>query len=291
MLAAGSTPPAPVAPAPAVATGPALPPALPLAFERVLEVEDFPILAAHVLDGRPVLPLALILEWLAHAALVQNPGYVFHGCDELRVLQGVTLEGQRPPVLRVGAGKVVRRDGFFIAATELRSRREDGRDVLHARAEVVLASGLPAAPPPREAPLLPSYPHQPIEVYRQGLLFHGAALRGIDQIDGCGEPGISGFIRSAPAPSTWLRQPLRQHWLTDPLVIDGSFQLMILWSLEQRGGLSALPRPPLPPVSPRLPDDRRPRGRRRQAHHRAARPGGHRLPRRRRQTDCADRGV
>jgi hypothetical protein len=213
-----------------------LPPPLPLAFERVLEVADFPILGAHVLDGRPVLPLALTLEWLAHAALVQNPGYLFHGCDDLRVLQGVVLDGSKPLTLRVGAGKAVRRDGFFLAA-ELRSRRE-GREVLHARAEVVLASALPAAPPPREAPLLPAYPHSPIEVYRQGLLFHGPALQGVEQIDGCGEPGVSGVVRSAPAPSNWLRQPLRQHWLTDPLVIDGGFQLMVLWSLEQRGAAS-----------------------------------------------------
>ena len=80
------------------------------------------------------------------------------------------------PVLKVGAGKAVRRDGFFIAPAELRSRREDGRDVLHARTEVVLASALPAAPAAREAPLLPAYPHRPNEVYRDGLLFHGPAL-------------------------------------------------------------------------------------------------------------------
>jgi hypothetical protein len=102
----------------------------------------------------------------------------------------------------------------------------------------VLASTLPAAPSPREVPLLPSYPYTAEEVYRRGLLFHGPALQGIEQIDGCGEPGISGTIRSAPVPAEWLRLPLRHHWLSDPLVIDGSFQLMILWSIEQRGAAS-----------------------------------------------------
>jgi NAD(P)-dependent dehydrogenase (short-subunit alcohol dehydrogenase family) len=235
VLAAGSeTPTPPVADAPGSPT----PAALPLAFERVLEVDDFPVLEAHVLDGRPVLPLALILEWLAHAALVQNPGYAFHGCDDLRVLQGVTLEGQSAPVVRVGAGKAVRREGFFIVPTELRSRREDGRDVLHARAEVILASSLPAAAEPAQAPLLPGYTVAPEELYQRGQLFHGPAMRCIEQIDGCGEAGIAGLVRAAPAPSAWQRQPLRQNWLSDPLVIDGSFQLMIVWSLEQRGAAS-----------------------------------------------------
>jgi hypothetical protein len=35
-----------------------------------------------------------------------------------------------------------------------------------------------------------------------------------------------------------MRQPLRQRWITDPLVLDGSFQLLILWSLERRGAAS-----------------------------------------------------
>jgi NAD(P)-dependent dehydrogenase (short-subunit alcohol dehydrogenase family) len=231
VLAEGVKPPSP---APAPTTGPHLPSALPVAFERVLDVADFPVLESHVLDDRPVLPLVLMLEWLAHAALVQNPGYSFHGCDDLRVLQGVALEGPAPPVLRVGAGKAVRREGFFVAPAELRSRRPDGREVLHARAEVVLATALPAAPPGREPPPLPAYPTA--EVYRPGILFHGPALRCIERVLGCGSPGVAADLRSAPPPSAWLRQPLRQHWLSDPLVIDGSFQLLILWSLQQRGG-------------------------------------------------------
>jgi acyl transferase domain-containing protein/NAD(P)-dependent dehydrogenase (short-subunit alcohol dehydrogenase family)/acyl carrier protein len=235
VLTAGSATPAPAPPA-ASQAGPNLPPPLPLAFERVLELNDCPVLAAHVLDGRPVLPLALILEWLAHAALVQNPGYVFHGCDDLRVLQGVTLEGDTPPLLRVGAGKAVRRDGFFMTSAELRSQRE-GRDVLHARAEIVLAAALPSCPAAREAPLLPAWPHSAEEAYRRGLLFHGPALRCIEHVHGCGEPGVAGAVRSDAAPADWQRQPLRQRWLSNPLAIDGSFQLMILWSHDQRGAV------------------------------------------------------
>src|SRR5262249_50987672 len=57
---------------------------LPLAFERALDRAGHPVLDAHVLDGRPVLPVVLILEWLAHAAMHRNPGLLFHGCDDLR---------------------------------------------------------------------------------------------------------------------------------------------------------------------------------------------------------------
>ena len=40
------------------------------------------------------------------------------------------------------------------------------------------------------------------------------------------------MVKAAPEPSTWLRQPLRNNWITDPLMIDCAFQLMILWSFE-----------------------------------------------------------
>src|SRR5262249_33997395 len=119
--------------------------ALPVAFERVLDVAEHPVLASHVLDGRPVLPLALTLEWLAHAALHQNPGLAFHGVDGLRVLHGVVLDGP-PPLLRVAAGRAVKRDGLLVVPAELRGPRPDGREIVHARAEVVLAADLPPAP-------------------------------------------------------------------------------------------------------------------------------------------------
>jgi NAD(P)-dependent dehydrogenase (short-subunit alcohol dehydrogenase family) len=218
----------------AAAPTPLLPPALPTAFERVLDVAEYPVLASHVLDGRPVLPAALMLEWLAHAAMVQNPGLAFHGCDDLRVLQGVVLDGPAP-TLRVGAAKATRRDGLFVAAAELRSVRPDGREVLHARAEVVLANALPAAPEPQPLPALDAYPLTPDEVYRQGVLFHGPDLRCLERVEGCGEAGVVGVVRAAPAAAEWMRQPLRKDWLSDPLVIDGAFQLAIVWTHEQRG--------------------------------------------------------
>ena len=56
---------------------------LPVAFERALSLDNHPVLAAHVIDGRAVLPMALTVEWLAHAALHGNPGLAFHGLDNL----------------------------------------------------------------------------------------------------------------------------------------------------------------------------------------------------------------
>ncbi len=213
------------------------PSSLPNAFERILERSAHPVLESHILDGRPVLPTVLILEWLAHGALHQNPGLLFHGCNDLRILHGVILDDDAAPALRVDAGKVVKREGFFVAAVELRSVRADGREILHARAEIVLANQLSAAPAAIHAPNCRPYGRTPEEAY-QHLLFHGPDLHGIEQIEGCGERGILARVRTAPPPAEWIHHPLRQRWLADPLVLDSSFQMMVVWSQENHGAPS-----------------------------------------------------
>ncbi len=201
------------------------------AFERVVERTTHPILESHILDGRPVLPTVLILEWLAHGALHQNPGLQFHGCDELRILHGVILDGDNAPTLRVDAGKANKRDGLYVVPVELRSSRADGREVLHARADIVLANQLPSAPAPLHPLHANPYVRTMAETYRQ-MLFHGPDFQGIERIETCGPQGVVGVVRAAPPPSEWLHQPLRQRWLADPLVLDCSFQMMVVWSQE-----------------------------------------------------------
>jgi hypothetical protein len=211
---------------------------LPLAFERRVDVASHPVLDAHVLDGRPVVPLALMLEWLAHAALHQNPGLQFAGCDELRVFHGITLESGALTV-RAHADKAVKADGEYRVRAELHSTAPDGRDVLHARAQVVLATALPLAPQPLHLSGLSAARVSMEQAYRE-LLFHGPLLQGIESLEGCGEAGIAARVRTAPPPGEWIAHPLRQRWLADPLVLDSAFQLMILWA-QPRHGSRCLP--------------------------------------------------
>jgi NAD(P)-dependent dehydrogenase (short-subunit alcohol dehydrogenase family) len=205
--------------------------ALPIALERRLELSDYPVLESHVLDGRPVVPVALILEWLAHGALHQNPGLQFHGCNDLRIFHGVILD-ETPLLLRIAAGKAIKADGIYLTPVQLTSVRASGKEVLHARAETVLTTALPDAPPPQERSFLASYPDGPESFYGTQL-FHGPDLQGIERVEGCGPQGIAATVQAAPPPAEWFRQPLRQKWMADPLVIDCALQMLILWSWQQ----------------------------------------------------------
>ncbi len=201
-------------------------------FESEVSVRDFPILRSHVIDGRSVLPLVLHLELLAHAALHGNPGLVFHGVNDLRVFNGVVLDGDESARLKVLAGKAEKGQTGFVVGVELLGKRGP-REVVHSRADVLLVPRLPASGRTEPLPNLAEYPYSIADAYGQQL-FHGPDLAGIEKIEGIGPTGIVGLCRTAPPPATWLRQPLRSAWIADPLLIDAAFQMMILWSVSQR---------------------------------------------------------
>jgi len=207
---------------------------LALALESEVSVESCPVLESHVLDGKAVLPAALAIEWLSHGAMHGNPGLRFLGFDDFRVFKGVVLGAEDSRTVQVCAGKAEKRDGAFVVPTELRSIDKRGRPVLHAAAQVRLGSRLEEAGETVAEPDLRPWPSEK-EYYGAGLLFHGPDFQGILTVEGCGEEGIVARIKAAPKPAAWLRRPLRSSWITDPLAVDGAFQMLILWSSENHG--------------------------------------------------------
>ncbi|MBV5338401.1 MAG: KR domain-containing protein, partial [Deltaproteobacteria bacterium] len=217
-------------------------PAKPLeeAFSLVLTVDDYPFIRSHVLGGKAVLPMAMIVEWLAHGAMHGNPGFRFHGFNDLRICKGVTFEQTSSCSLHVLAGRAEKQGSLYYVPVELTSTAGNGRSILHARAEIVLATRLPEGIRSITDPPATPYPHDIGAIYNQERLFHGADLHGIEQVNSCSAEGVSAVVKAAPEPSKWIKQPLRNIWITDPLVLDCAFQLMILWSLE-RFGSGSLP--------------------------------------------------
>jgi acyl transferase domain-containing protein/acyl carrier protein/NAD(P)-dependent dehydrogenase (short-subunit alcohol dehydrogenase family) len=210
------------------------------AFRLNLTVEDYPFIRSHVIDGKAVLPMAMAVEWLAHGALHGNPGFRFHGFNNLRICKGVNFDQGNTCTLRIMAGRAEKHESLFVVPVELSGSTGDGQSVLHVRAEIVLASKLPEGI--RSIVDIPTTPYTPGNntIYGHERLFHGADLKGIEQVGGCSPKGITALAKAAPKPEVWIKQPLRNIWLTDPLVVDCAFQLMILWSFE-RSGSGSLP--------------------------------------------------
>ncbi|MCW9049582.1 MAG: SDR family NAD(P)-dependent oxidoreductase, partial [Deltaproteobacteria bacterium] len=203
------------------------------AFDLDLSVAQFPFLKSHVIDGKAVLPMAFIIEWLAHGALHNNPGLKFQGLNDLRILKGIVLAADQSIELQVMTGKAIKSNDVHVVPVELSSIDAAGKTLVHARGRVVLATKLPELKAAATKLPLASYPHDDQQIYRSGRLFHGEDLQGIREILGCAPGGISALVKPAPQPEKWINQPLRNSWFADPLALDSSFQLMILWSFEQ----------------------------------------------------------
>ncbi len=192
-----------------------------------------------MIDGHAVLPMALILEWLAEGAAVRNPGLVVAGVNDMKLYKGVILNGPPSVAVEIRAGKAVRVEGEFRLMVEMCGKLPDGREAPHARAEVVLAQHHKGGSPQLFHRTTGACTHSRDEIYRS-LLFHGRAMQGIERVDGCTQHGISGWVKTAPLPAEWLERPMRASWLFDPLAIDCAFQLVVLWCRKHLGA-SSLP--------------------------------------------------
>jgi len=226
-------------PAPAVSTNGTVPDELPTVFERTIRTDTHEFMASHVLDGRAVLPAAMTLEWLAHGALHGNPGLRFVGVDDFRVFKGVLVQAEESFQVRVCADTARQRDEEFVVTAELCSGGSNGRRVLHARAEIVLAARQPDAVAPHEPESLPAL-DQSIESIYSNTLFHGPAMRGLMDVESCGDSGLVARCRVAPPPRDWMQEPVRNRWIADPLVLDSGLQAMIVWT-SNRVGEASLP--------------------------------------------------
>ncbi len=203
------------------------------AFDLEVSIEQYPFLKSHVIDGKAVLPMAVMIEWMAHGAIHNNPGLRFHGFNDLRVLKGVTLEQGQSHTLQVMTGKSFKSGGVHVVPVELSGVSAYGKQFVHCRARIVLAAKLPEGKVAMERVELQAYSRPIEEVYQPDRLFHGPDFHGIREVIGCSADGIASMVRPAPLPTDWIKQPLRNSWLSDPLALDSSFQLMILWSFER----------------------------------------------------------
>ncbi|MEE4604749.1 MAG: SDR family oxidoreductase [Desulfobacteraceae bacterium] len=211
---------------------------LTLCFERDVDISQYPVLNAHIIDDKPVVPLALMMEWFAHGALHPNPGLIMHGLDDIQVLKGIRLEHEKHQI-RLFADKLRKNDGHYEVAVELRGGNDIGQDVIHSRAKAILGDHLVSPPLYQFSKLMiaGTYNKNIQDIYDE-ILFHGFELRGIRKIVSCSTRGMVARLSAAPGPRQWMSSPLRDRWIADPLVLDSAFQMAIVWCYEEKRTVS-----------------------------------------------------
>jgi hypothetical protein len=202
-----------------------------------LDLERCPVLRDHVLGGKPVVPLALMAEWLGHGVMRQGRFERLFGLDDLRVLSGIRLD-QPTKVIRLLAGTPTELGNAVQVPVEIRDEYQGGSAKVHARAIGLLTAQRPA--PPRLDPHLEVDADGDAEVDADAavdmeriyteVLFHGERLHCLEAITHLSANGAMAQLAAAPQPGAWLEEPPDETWLMDPLILDGAFQLAIVWT-------------------------------------------------------------
>ena len=197
----------------------------PSQWEEQLQLEiscvSDPSLRDHVLQGRAVIPAAMLLEWCAQVASHRNPGLGFVGVDNFRVLKGIVIGARDIAHLSFHCAPPQQKDGLLCVPVEIRSGGDEHR--IHVRTEVLLGDqqGGTAS--------LKAFDANPTHDFSNPL-FHGESFRCLIKVLGLTTDGITFTATGTPPPGNGFRSPLLPFWLVDPLRIDAVFQALIVWS-------------------------------------------------------------
>ncbi|MFE2949054.1 SDR family NAD(P)-dependent oxidoreductase [Embleya sp. NPDC059267] len=190
----------------------------------VVGADTHPYLVDHTIAGRPVVPVALVLEWFARAARTALPDHGSVLVRDLRVLRTIALDrfGTEETRLRVH----VRPDGGHAdAPLRLELKSLDG--ALHYAALAGPGEGAVPTAPTAEPADESFEVHPGSAVYDGAMLFHGPRFHAIHTITGLSSTGAASDLVGVRK----LDWP-QDTWQTDPAVMDGALQMACLWVLS-----------------------------------------------------------
>ncbi len=184
----------------------------------------------HTMAGQRVLPFASALDHVAAAALEASGGktpgqFVPFAVTDFKLQRAVLV----PDTIWLEA--TVKQRGnkaLGVTLSQGRATSYSGTVTIGADASVVPAVKAMAA--------TPSLPLSLKDFYG-GFTFHGPRLQGITSIDALSDDGVVGQVKGC-RPADWIKEPLRNEWTIDPLILDASFQLAGYWAWvkHQRAG-------------------------------------------------------
>ena len=196
-----------------------------------------PYLGDHVIEGVPVVPVALAIEWFSRTARAFCPELELAGLREVNVLRGLSLhEFDRAPKKLVL--KCCKADGGADAdSTTLQLQLGDGNGTTYYRccADLATHRKTPEIPLLTEAGLsFEAWNGDPM--YDGEVLFHGPDFQMLQRIDGISDHGVVADLTGVLEPG-WASAAV-EPWCTDPLIFDGGLQLALLWCRRVLGGAS-----------------------------------------------------
>lgn len=207
-------------------------------FAKTVDLVSDPYLDQHRLDGAPVLPFAVAMEYMAEAVAALCPEAATFELRDVRLLRGLSLQERDDAPLRLTLRETA--DPPLASQRRFTALLDDGDGQARPcyQATVLVGSTAEAMSIDEPAMELRPAPLTVDEIYRRWL-FHGPLFQTLTGIQGYHDRGIVATLRPSRA-ADFYPPAAAGRWLFDPALVDGAFQALIVWTRLQR---SATPLP------------------------------------------------
>jgi hypothetical protein len=187
-----------------------------------------PYLVDHSIGDKPVVPMALALEWLARGARILHPNLSVIGFRNLQVLRGIQLSHFTEQGKRFTVACRYSKSDPKLLITELLGEN----NALHYRATAEAGSNpVPSTRIAESNEAVQIDPWRKEQIYDGYGLFHGPLFQMIRVVTGISTQGAVGEIVGIEHLG-WQKE----DWIVDVALLDGGLQLAGLWAEQVLGG-------------------------------------------------------
>ena len=200
---------------------------------RNLRPVDNPFLQDHVIGGRPVLPAACVMSWMADGCEQFYPGYRFVRCEDYRTLKGITFDENAAEDYCMEIEEARKGDsGEIEFAVQVSSRPPRGKEHYHYSGRILLVSGMSEGTVCAGFEGDESQGFEGAALYQDGTLFHGPTFRVVERVISLSDQGLKMQCRLPVIGEDEQGQfPVRGF---NPYAADALFQAMLVWVRRYR---------------------------------------------------------
>lgn len=212
-----------------------------------MQAANNPFLQDHVIAGNQVFPTVCAIAWMVDAVESSYAGFKYYSFENYRLFKGIVFDNLYTEDYYIDLTLMEERDSQLRVAIKISSLNAKNKPVFHYSAELIL---LPEAVLFEKRLVLKKMaieiPEQVSDLvhddakdlYKDGTLFHGASLQGIQQIIDCDHKGL--LLACQINSMAEDKQGEFAIKTNNIFVNDLVYQSMLVWVKKQLG-LGSLP--------------------------------------------------
>jgi acyl transferase domain-containing protein/NAD(P)H-dependent flavin oxidoreductase YrpB (nitropropane dioxygenase family) len=196
---------------------------------RLFSLENDIYLKDHIINGKPVLPLAFALEWIQRAVLENWPEYSYVSFQNLSVTEGIVFNSLPKTIHlfihpnKTCSGKT-KKAKIMLSSSDKKSKHFYQTNIKIFSDALIISDN---------ENFLLSSSHRPKfslnETYNSWL-FHGPCFHHIKKIKGINRQGIIGTIEAVPA--SFCLSKTKGKWSINPFILDCALQFLLIWTRQ-----------------------------------------------------------